>query len=325
MLVVKLFFGNRSFAMLILPFILGGYYICNYFTGHHVEEAKAGFGFWGEFNIQFHWSAQVLAMGLIFVNAVLINLQFNRNDFMEKNNFITALLYVTLMSFQHSFYFLDGLGIAQTLLILMLFQLFKLRQNEDGRRAVFNTAFLYGLACSFFPVLLLGTPVIFWMIWVIRPFIFRESMLIILGFTVPLIYSGIYGAMFGVELESEKFSSSSANVHLFESLVLIGGGVLLFFASVNLLLNKLRVSSIRLKKVFRVLFLMSLLFVATVVLESFAFNKLDAIGLIIFPLCFYLPYAFGTKELRSFPSFIYYLIFFFSVGKFFIPFDSLAF
>lgn len=311
--------------MLILPFIIGGYFACNYLTGHHVVEAHSNFGFWGQFDIQGHIAFQISAMALIFVNAILINFLFNRNDFMEKNSFIAALLYVTLMSFQHSFYFLDGLSVAQTVLILVLFQLFKLRQNEDGRRAVFNAAFLFGLACTFSPILLLGTPVLFWMIWVFRPFIFRESLLIILGFTVPLIYSGVYSMVFDVQLEREGFSSSSTDGHLLDVAVLVGAVFLIFLTGVNILLNKLRVSSIRLKKVFRMLLLLSLLFGAMPILEYFAFGKLDAIGLIIFPLSFYLPYAFGTKELRSFPSFLYYLIFFFSVGKFFIPFDSFAF
>jgi hypothetical protein len=322
--VVKIFFGNRSFALVFLPFIIGGFYIFNHFTNHHVAEEHLNLGFWGKMFEQDLLAFDIAALALIFMNSILINTIFNRNEFMEKNNYLTSMLYVTFMSFFHSFYFLDGLAIAQTLMILMLFQLLKLRQNEDGRRAVFNAAFLFGLACTFFPILLVGTPFLFWTIWVVRPFIFRESLLIITGFTIPMVYAGVHSWVFETKLNRDQFSNSAGELHEWETLVLCSGALLLLFFCAPSLLTLIRQSSIRLKKVFRILLLLTGLCGSIALLEFFAFQKLEAIGLLIFPLMFFLPYAFGSKQPRVVPSMIYYLIFLFSVGKFFIPFDSLG-
>ena len=325
MFVVKLFFGNRSYALLFLPFIIGGFYACNYFTGYHAASSELNFGLWGSFSQPDFWFLDFLAPGLILMNAILINTLFNRNEFMEKNNFLTSMVYVTFMSFFPTFYHLDGSALTQTLMILVLIQLFRLNQNSDGRRQVFNAAILFGLACTFFPVLLVGTPFLFWMIWVLRPFILRESVLTITGFTVPLIYAGVYSYVFQIRLEREQFSSTSSELYMFDMVILASGVGLLLLLCTTYLLNKLRGSSIRLKKLFRMLGLLTGLSAGLIVLEFFVFEKLAAAGLILFPFAFFLPYAFGEKDLRAFPSFAFYLIFLFSVGKFFIPFDLIPF
>lgn len=234
------------------------------------------------------------------------------------------MLYVSFMSFFPTFYHLDGFALTQTMMILVLIQVFRLNQNQDGRRQVFNAAFLFGLGCTFFPVLLIGTPFLFWMIWVLRPFILRESVLTITGFTISLVYAGVYSYVFQIRLERDQFSSTSSELLSLDMIVLGSGVLLLLLLCSSQLLNKLRGSSIRLKKLFRMLGLLVGLSGGIIVLEFFVFKKLAAAGLILFPFAFFLPYAFGEKEQRGFPTFVYYLIFLFSVGKFFIPFDQIT-
>ena len=322
---VRIFFGNRSYALLFLPFIIGGLYACNHFTDYYSSEQQLNFGFWGIMNPPFLLATDFAAMLLIFINAVLINTLFNRNEFMEKNNFLTSMFYVCFMSFFSTFYHLDGLSIAQTLLVLSIIQIFKLNQNQDGRRAVFNASILFGTACTFFPVLLIGTPFLFWIIWVLRPFVLRESILVLMGFTIPLIYTGVYSYIFQTRLERNQFSSSSAEIHFLDMIVIGSGILLLLFMSAKLLLAKLRVSSIRLKKLFRIIGLLISLSGGIVILEFFVFDKLAAGGLLLFPLVFFFPYAFGEKNPKVLPTLTFYLVILFSVGKFFISFDQLAF
>ncbi len=324
-LVIRLFFGNRSYALLFLPIIIGGFYICNYLTGYHVAREEFSLGFWGSIVHADVWFLDFLAPALVFVNAILINTLFNRNEFMERNNYLSSMVYVCCMSFFSTFYFFDGLALTQTLLILVLQQLFKLRQNQDGRRHVFNAALMFGVACTLFPVLLISIPFLFWMVWVIRPFVLRESVLAITGFVVPMVYAGVYSYIFEIRLEREQFSSSTDEFLLLDIIVLVAGLGLLMLLCAKSIVNKLRGSSIRLKKLFRMIALLIGLSGGLIILEFLVFHKLVSIGLILFPLSFFLPYAFGEKELRGFPSFIFYLLLLFSVGKFFIPFDQLTF
>lgn len=322
---VTLFFGNRSYALLFLPILIGGFYFCNHLTNYHVPPEAINLGFWGTIQVPFSWPMDFAALALILINAILLNTLFNRNEFMEKNNYLSSMLYVVFMSFFPVFYHLDGLALAETLLILTLIQLFRLNQNEDGRRAVFNSALLFGTACTFSPILLLGLPILFWAVWVIRPFFMRESLLVLAGLATPLLYTLVYTYLFDIRMERNHFSSSSAEFVWLDMSVLGGAILLIGLASLSGVMGKFRGSSIRLKKLFRMLGLFIWMFLAAGALEFLVFNKLAALCLLILPLIFYLTYAFGERQPKGFPTFVFYLLFLFAVGKFFIPFDQIAF
>ena len=303
----------------MLPPLIVGYITLNMWQGHHNPHASTNFGFWGDLLSQSTLLSQVLAGSLIFLNGILLNTLFNRNGFMESNNYLPSLLYVTFLSIFHSFYFLDGFALSQTLLILGLFQLLKLSQNEDARRIVFNAAFLIGVACTFYPLLLAIMPFLFWMIWVIRPFVFRESTLTVIGAAIPLIFAGVYGVVFNVQLSKEEISSTSSELWL-EDITVMGSIVLIMVVlGVGTLGLKLKQSSIRLKKLFRVIVILANFCLILTIFEYFVFHKKEALSLVFIPLMFFLPYAFGYKKQRTVTTTVFYLLFFFSVGKFFYP------
>jgi hypothetical protein len=303
----------------MLPFIIAGYMALNMWKIHHAPDVTSSFGFWGELLSQSNIVSQILAGGFVLLNAILLNTLFNRNGFMESNNFLPSMLYVIFASIFHSFYFLDGFVIAQTLLVLAVFQLLKLNQNEDARRIVFNAAFLIGLACTFYPLMLTLIIFLFWMIWVIRPFIIRESVLTLIGLSIPLIYAGIYGSVYNIRITNQEFSSSSPELWLEDITVM--GGVIFFMIifGAKALSTKLQQSSIRLKKLFRMILILSNYALLLAILEYFVFHKKEALSLVLIPLMFFLPYAFGYKNPRSTTVTVFYLLLLFSVGKFFFP------
>ena len=237
---------------------------------------------------------------------------------MESNNFLPALLYVSFLSIFHSFYYLDGFSIAQSLLIIGLYQLLKLNQNEDARRIVFNAAFIIGVACTFYPVLLVIIPFLFWMIWVIRPFIFRESTLIVVGFVIPLIFAGVYGTVYNIHLSGPELSSTSSELWLEDVAVL--GGIVLFMIVLGIGRNRRNFSArIYSTKLFRVIIILANFSLLLTIFEYFVFHKKEALSLVFIPLMFFLPYSFGYKKQRGVTTAVFYLLFFFSVGKFFYP------
>lgn len=280
---------------------------------------------WGSVNYPNHWGFQVSPLLLTLASALLLNAAFNRNEFMERNSYLTPMLYITLMSFFHSFYYLEGLSIAQIFIVLTVFQLFRLSQNEDGRRTVFNAAFFFGIACTFYPVLFIGLPFLFWMVWVMRPFVMRESALLVMGFVVPLIYSGTYSFVYKTTLDRTEFSSSSSESHWLNTVVICAGLILLTLVSLKGLFAKIAVSSIRMKKIFRLLLLLIFMCLTAILIDFFLFNKVDAGSLIIICLVFILPYGFGQKTQKTVPTVFYYLILFYSVSKFFIPYEAITF
>lgn len=318
---VKLFVGNRSGVLLLLPFFVVVYVLLNVLFGYHSPSPVSGFGFYGEISRENSIVSHIVAPLFILINAFLLNGIFNRNGFMEKNNYLPGLLYVVGKSYFHSFYFFNGFGLAETFLILTFFQVFKLDQNSDGRKAVFNAAFFAGLAASFYPVLLLFVPFLFLIVWILRPFVLRESALLVVGFIIPLVYAGCYSTIFGVPIQGDSFTGFPAEWKFPDLYVISGGLFLLSIAALSPISQKLGKSSIRLKKLFRVVVWMILFFVLLSGLEFLVLRKLDSTSFIVGWLTFFLTYGFGTKQVRQFPAFIFYLLLIFSVSKFFIPFE----
>lgn len=316
---VKLFLGNRSSALLLLPILVAMYSLVNFFHPYHAPILHSGFGFYGEWITEESLASRILAPFLILLNAALINAIFNRNGFMEKNNYLPALLYVVGKSYFHSFYFFNAVGVAETLLVLAFLHVFRLDQNLDGRKSVFNAAFFIGLAASIYPMLFLFVPALFFIIWVLRPFIFRESALTAVGFLIPLLYAGSFSTWFGVPIRGETLMGATGEWK-FPDLYVIGGGIaLLLFAGAGVIRQKLGQSSIRLKKLFRILFWTLFFFVLLGALEILLLKRIDTLSFVVGWTVFLITYSFGVKNLRQFPTIIFYLILIFSVGKFFIP------
>lgn len=291
----------------------------------HSSHPTSNFGMWGTITTPNHWSFHAASVLLVLISSLLLNSVFNKNEFMERNSRLTPILFITLSSFFHFFYFLEGLSFAQLFLVLTLVQLFKLNQNQDGRRAVFNAAFFFGIACTFYPVLFITLPFLFWMIWLMRPFVLRESALLIAGFVVPLVYSGAYSFVFKTSLDKTQFSSSFPGHNALNIIVCCSGILLLIAISLKGLFGKISVSSIRMKKLFRLLLLFILMCLIVIFIDFFAFHKVEAGGLIVISLGFILPYGFGLKTQKAIPTILFYLILFYSVSKFFIPYEAITF
>jgi hypothetical protein len=199
--------------------------------------------------------------------------------------------------------------------------LLRLDQNSDGRRTVFNAAFLLGVATTFHPFLLISVPFLFWMIWTLRPFIFRESAIAVVGYAVPLFYAGTYSVISETKLLNKEFSSASFE-WLFPDIYVVAGGILLLSViSIGAAIQKSQQSSIRLKKIFRLHILMIIFIGSLASLEFFVFKKIEPMSLLLVVLVFFMPYGFGDRSPKKFPTVIFYLLFIFSVSKFFVPFE----
>lgn len=297
------------------------YAVLNFIMNYHVSSPVSGFGFYGELLPEESILSQIFAPIIILSNALLLNAIFNRNGFMEKDNYLPALIYIVGKSYFHSYYFVNGFGLAETFMILAFLQVFKLDQNTDGRKAVFNAAFFAGTAASFYPILLLFIPFLFIIVWILRPFVFRESALLAIGFLIPLIYAGCYSTLFGIPIKGSSFTGFPTEWNFPDLYVIAGGLFLLGIATISPLSQKLGQSSIRLKKLFRVIAWMILFYTLVSALELLILGKLDAPSYIIGWFAFIITYSFGMKQVRQFPTFVFYLLLIFSVGKFFVPLD----
>jgi hypothetical protein len=315
---VKLFTGNRAFVLLLLPLFVFGYLYLNIFSGNHYEVEAINMGFWGSAVSLSSSTAMMLSGLLIIVNAIAINLIYNANEFYERNSYISSLLYVVFMSFYHSFYSIDGLLLAHTALILMIFQFFRLRQNEDGRAAVFNGSFFAGLAATFHPPMVGLLPFIFVMIWTLRPFLLRETLLSLAGFAIPLIYANSYFWYTGQELELNILQKvSDFYKEQTDFFVTSGLFVFLLVLSTVSIRIKMQKSSIRLKKLVNMLWLLMAVGFIYGMIDFIFFDQIERFSFLMVPLAFFLSFSFTHKKLSGAASVLFYLTFLYSLINFF--------
>ncbi len=302
----------------MLPFVVVVYILFNNNSHYFIHSEVLSFGFWGNFSIE-PLISQVLASLVVILNAIGLNAVFNWNQFLERNSFMPSLLYVVLMSFYHSFYDVDGLLIAHTFLILSLYQIYFLRQNEDGRRAVFNASFFAGIAATFHPPLIGYLPFYFIMIWTIRPFILREILLCISGFIVPLLYASFYLFYSGNSLDMSIFKQSTnfqrQQFDFLVTLVIFVLSLILSFLSIQAHIRK---SSIRLKKLTRVLWFMVIAGLLIGLIDFITHNQIQRFSLIMIPLSFFLTFSYFHKTLSSVAIGLFYITLCYSVIKFFL-------
>jgi hypothetical protein len=317
--VVKLFLGNRAIVLFILPLLVGFYIVLNVFTGYYSFSEPTSFGIWGLRGNAHPVMAQLFSGVLILVNALGINAIFNRNQFLERNNYMPSLLYVVLMSFYHSFYRIDGLLISHSFIVLMIYHLYFLRRNKDGRKYTFNAAFFGGLAVTFHPSLIPLLPFVLFMVWAIRPFVFRETVLVIIGFGMPLLYGAIYQFMIEKPLDFQlmKLATRYEQEQL-DLLVTLGILSVLFVLSLLSIRVRMRTSSIRLKKLVRVLWWLVLLFFLLGIFNLLVFEQIEQFSLLMIPLAFFMTFAFMHKTLNRAAIGLFYVTFGYSIVKFFL-------
>lgn len=275
-------------------------------------------GFWGASVPLSSQTAMILSGILILINAIAINLIYNANEFYERNSYISSLLYVVFMSFYHSFYSVDGLLIVHSALILMLHQFFRLRQNEDGRAAVFNGSFFAGLAATFHPPLAGMLPVVLVMVWIIRPFVLRETLLALSGFAIPLIYANTFFWYAGQDLELNILEKASdyykEQMDFFVTSSLF---IFLLVLSTVSIRSKMQKSSSRLKKLVNMLWLLMIVGFVYGMIDFIFFDQIERFSFLMVPLAFFLPFSFTHKKLSGAASVLFYLTFLYSLINFF--------
>lgn len=316
---LRLFIIGQFFAPFLIAILLISYILLNQYTGYFSDNLLVDIGLWGSFQVQKAQWLLFVAGGLIFLNAFLLNRLFNRNNFSEKNTWIVALVYVVLMSFYHTFYYIDGVTIAHTFLVLSVYQLFDLESNLDGRKASFNAGFLFGVAASFHPALLFIFPLLWLMITRIRPFVFREIILASVGFCVPLIY-GFSLVFYQNQAINWNFIEKSLNYSQKEINFLIYVGLFAVAALVGIVgfRIKLAKSSIRFRKLAAIIVLCLVAGISIGTLQYIILRKYEWFSFGMIGLSLFLSFSFFNKKTEAISSILLYLLLGFSFAKFFI-------
>lgn len=130
----------------------------------------------------------ILSMLLIFCEAMLLNNIAEKNAVVGNSAYLPALLYIILMSLQPEMFSLHPIIIANLFLLLALRKLMQTYRKETAYSETFETGLFISVAAlfyipSFVFILLLWTG-----LFIIRPFIWREWFISLIGFILPWLY-----------------------------------------------------------------------------------------------------------------------------------------
>jgi hypothetical protein len=315
----KLFSGNQPFVLFFLPIIPLVNLVLEFYNPTLIEAEKFHTNLWLiEPQTQFSWWLGILAITLLSINGILVNSIFNRNEFYDKNTFLPAIIYVIIACLFPFSVLFNGEALAHTFVILMIAQLFRLKQNEDGRAASFFSSFFLGAAATLNPIYILILPFLWMSIARIRPLIGREYALTLLGVAVPLFYlyyvnPEFYASLFifDAKLAYPQFNGFL----LWIPYVVI---IILLVLSYKNIITRLPTSTIRYKRLLSVVvfvFLYALLIaIGTTYLYSTSYYL--APGAIVLALI--LPYSYLEMRAKGFIAFFFYILVAVNVAKFLI-------
>lgn len=318
---IRFFLENKIYALFVMPVFVLGYLFLNLNSEYFEFTDNINLGFWGSLSLSnfagdfLPWISGVL----VLINAYILNYFFNTNGFYERNSYIISLLYIILLSYYRSFYFLDGLLISHFFIFFAFIQLYKMEYNIDGKSRAFNAGFFFGISATFHPPLALVIPFLWLMITRIRPFVFREILLSSIGVCVPLVYAFSSNLIFKHKINLNFIESTiDYPIKEFIFLVSIGLFVLLVLSSWVGIRNKVLKSSIRFRKNTNILNLFLLFSICIGSLDWIFFEQYEWFCFMVIPIALFLPFSYLNMRFKFFPHILFYLTLGFSVIKFFI-------
>ena len=314
---IKLFLGNKTFVLLLLPIYLLTYQLLNYFFGFYSIDHSVQVGLWPfTLNVGYFWSV-FAASSLVFINAIGLNLVVNRNNFYDRNTYIVALLYIVFMSLFHSSYFLNPILLLHSIFILILHQLFDFNKQEDIRKNVFNAFLFFGIGITVSPSIGFVIPLFIIAVMVIRPFSWKEVFPSIVGIIIPFIY---YFSISYISDSSYDFSQLFINSQLPKKdfwFIVIATFIfilLCFFA----VIIKARKTKIQTSKQIRSLVVLLTTFLAFSIYQILSFQQIEFLSLVFLPLSILLILAFLGDSYANAAYILFYILFGYSVIKFFL-------
>lgn len=136
--------------------------------------------------------ALIIGLLLLLSEAFLINFILQQHQVIIKKNWITALLVVVFGSCAPGLLWPGPQQFSGLLLLLVIHILLGTYRQDKSFGAVFNSGLLIGLAAQIYLPSLVFFLFALIAIIMLRPFIWREWVILIIGVIIPFIYGGVY-------------------------------------------------------------------------------------------------------------------------------------
>lgn len=313
---LKLFSGNRTIVLLVLPIFIFLFHFLNYTNEFYVNQTM-DFGVWNDFFDSLSTELNWFSGPVLLTNAILLNNIFNRTNFFDRITYLIAPLYLVLMTFFEASFTFSAMLIAHTFLIFMLQQLFELKQNDESKSTIFNVMFLAGVSTTFLPSLIFILPMILVSIRFIRQLGFRDVLVGLIAAVIPFIY--VYASFYVLGYsEAPIFFRYSERILSGDWLVVLGLTAISALAGFLTFMSQWQKFAIRTKRQFQMLLVLFFTFLILASIHLLSFQQIDFFSLLLLPICLLLPFAFRSETMAIAASGAFYMLLVFSVMKFFI-------
>lgn len=134
----------------------------------------------------------VLALFLLYVQALMVNYIINEYRLTIRQTFLPAMAYMLITSLLPEWSHMSAVLLSNTAIIPMFIALFGLYNMSAGNGRIYNIGLLAGLASYiFFPSLFFSISAIMGLI-ILRPFRLNEILLLLLGLLTPYYFHAAY-------------------------------------------------------------------------------------------------------------------------------------
>ena len=133
-----------------------------------------------------------LSFSLLYVQALMINYLVNEYRMMNRQNYLPGMAYLLITSLLPEWNYLSAPLLSATFVIWMFIMLFHLYNAPAARAHVYNIGLIAGVTSFiYFPVTGFAICIIIGLM-ILRPFRINELVLLILGWTTPYYFFGVY-------------------------------------------------------------------------------------------------------------------------------------
>ena len=252
---------------------------------------------------------------VVFYTGFLINSVVNKSVLFEKSYYLSGLLYVVFVtSFGDIISYLLPL-IGNLFLLLSLKNLLLIFRANSCKKQVFNASIFILFGALFYSLNLFILPLVWIVLFIIRPFVWREYLMPI----IVLLISFAYVIPFGIinenilEMMSLWWSSSQISYHEISpsvGLLIMGFISVTFLLSFKSIVNTFIYSNNRYKRVIWVVVAMMVFTILLSVLDFLLFNRSSG-GLVPFliPLVIFLSNGFIRNRIQWVCDLVFILFF----------------
>lgn len=133
----------------------------------------------------------LLSFVLLFTQATLFNRICNTQKMLAKPTYLPAMSYILITSLMPEWNRFSAPLLINSLLIWIFYRMMMLYNTQKGASGIFNIGVMMGIVTLFYQPAVLFVILIWFALYIMRPFIIREWLIGLLGVTTPYYFLGI--------------------------------------------------------------------------------------------------------------------------------------